>query len=170
MKIEQAEIILKKLIGKSIPLENTNKYNKGKFGHSLEKFLQLKLGSHHLDFENGELKSCASKNNKLKEDFKICKKWDKTYIKEKINNMLIVIYDYDTQIILSVKIFNILAHPIVSKQFDLEIDWLLKQIDIRKVSQKDTDVFVAKTNDTGNKDINDRALYIARAPARIFRL
>lgn len=163
MKLEQALEILTPMVGQTIEI-NENVANKGKFGHALEKFLELNLGSHHLDFEDGELKTCAVRNGKMKEDFKICKVWDKEYIESKLANMLLVVYDFDTEVIQIVKQIKILEHPIVRKQFDLDIDWLLAQPDINLVSQRATPVFVAKTNDTGRKAINERACYIAAAP------
>ena len=75
-----------------------------------------------------------------------------------------LIYDYETGEILSVKQLSILKHSIIRKQFDKDLSYLLAQPDINLVSQKDTDVFVAKTNDSGKKAINERALYIAGAP------
>ena len=163
MQLLQALEILTPMVGQTIEI-NENVANKGKFGHALEKFLELNLGSHHLDFEDGELKTCAVRNGNMKEDFKICKVWDKDYIESKLANMLLVLYDYDTGEIQSVQQMSILGHPIIRSQFDKEVDWLLEQPNINLISQRDTEVFLAKTNDTGNKVINDRALYIARAP------
>lgn len=163
MKLQQALEILTPMVGQTIEI-NENVANKGKFGHALEKFLELNLGSHHLDFEDGELKTCAVRNGKMKEDFKICKVWDKEYIESKLANMLLVLYDYDTGEIVSVQQMSILDHPIIRSQFDKELNWLLDQPNINLVSQSATQVFVAKTNDTGKKAINDRALYIAGAP------
>ena len=65
MKLQEAYDILQTMVGETIEIDE-NKANKGKFGHALEKFLELNLSSHPKDFEDGELKSCASKNNKLK--------------------------------------------------------------------------------------------------------
>ena len=79
--------------------------------------------------------------------------------------MLVVVYDYDTGEIESIQQLSILDHPIVRKQFDTDLDYILSQPDPDLVSQKETDVFVAKTNDTGNKKVNQRACYIAGAPA-----
>lgn len=165
MKLQEAHELLFPLIGSTINTENENVANKGKFGHSLEKFLKLNLGSHHLDFDDGDLKVCAVRNGKIKEDFKICKKWNKQYILEKLTNMLVVVYDYNTGEIESIQQLSILDHPIVRKQFDTDLDYILSQPDPDLVSQKETDVFVAKTNDTGNKEVNQRACYIAGAPA-----
>jgi hypothetical protein len=163
MKLREAYNLLTPLIGKTLEI-NENPANKGKFGHALEKHLKLNLGSHHLDFDDGELKSCAIKNGKMKEDFKICKVWNKEYIETKLANMLLVAYDYDTGEIQLVQQMFILEHPVIRKQFDKDLAYLIAQPDINLVSQKETDVFVAKTNDSGNKEINERALYIAGAP------
>jgi hypothetical protein len=163
MKLREAYNLLTPLIGKTLEI-NENPANKGKFGHALEKHLKLNLGSHHLDFDDGELKSCAIKNGKMKEDFKICKVWNKEYIETKLANMLLVAYDYDTGEIQLVQQMSILEHPVIRKQFDKDLAYLIAQPDINLVSQKETDVFVAKTNDSGNKEINERALYIAGAP------
>ena len=164
MKFEEALKILTPLIGQTIDIAGEKKNNKGRYGHALEKQLRLNLGSHHLDFEDGELKTYAIKNGKMKEDFKICKKWDKEYIESKLANMVLVVYDYDTKVIASVQHLSILEHPVIRKQFDKDLAYLLAQPDINLVSQSETDVFVAKTNDSGNKEINERALYIAGAP------
>lgn len=163
MKLREAYNLLTPLIGKTLEI-NENPANKGKFGHALEKHLKLNLGSHHLDFDDGDLKSYAIRFGKVKEDFKICKKWDLEYIMSKLTNMLLVAYDYDTGEIQSVQQMSILEHPVIRKQFDKDLAYLLAQPDINLVSQKETDVFVAKTNDSGKKFINERALYIAGAP------
>ena len=165
MKLQEAYDILSSLVGDIINVENEKKGNKGKYGHAIEKLLHLNLGSHARDFEDGELKTCAAFNGKMRDDFKICKVWDKEYAEKKLENLLVLIYDYKTAEILAVKQFSILKHPIVRKQFDKDLSYLLAQPDINLVSQKDTDVFVAKTNGSGKKAINERALYIARAPA-----
>jgi hypothetical protein len=165
MKLQEAYELVLPMRESTINIEKETVANKGKFGHALEKFLELNLGSHHLDFEDGDLKVCAIRNGKIKEDFKICKKWDKQYILEKLKNILLVVYDYDTGKIDSVQQLSILDHPIVRKQFDIDLDYILSQPDPNLVSQSETDVFVAKTNDTGNKEVNQRACYIAGAPA-----
>jgi hypothetical protein len=153
------------LIGSVIDTSAENKNNKGKLGHTIEKLIKLKLGSHHLDFEDGELKTVPISKGKVKEDFKICKKWDKGYIESKLEQMLVVTYDDSLSLILDVKIYRLLDHPIIKSWFNKEIDWLLEQPDINLVSQTETEVFIAKTNDTGNKAVNSRALYISGAVA-----
>ena len=166
MKLQEACDILQSMIGEVIDVSEENPNNKGRYGHAVEKMLGLKLGSHHIDFEDGELKTAPFKGNKIKEDWKICKKWNKQYIEEKLYNVLLVVYDYDTGIILSATCLgNLLDHPIIRKQFDTDLDYILSQPDPDLVSQTETDVFVAKTNDKGNKKINQRACYIAGAPA-----
>jgi len=163
MKLEEAHNLLTPLIGQTLEI-NENVANKGKFGHALEKFLKLNLGSHHLDFEDGELKTCAIKNGKMKEPLKICKVWDKEYIETKLANMLLVVYEYETGKVQFIKQIKLLEHKIIRKHFDKELSWLLAQPDVNLVSESDTEVFIAKTNDTGKKAINARALYIAAAP------
>lgn len=163
MKLIEAFNIIKKYEGSNINqlLEQENIYNKGNFGHAIEKLLSLKLGSHHLDFEDGELKTATISESKvLKEDFKIAKKWDKTYIEDKLSNNLVVVRDSNNTIV-RVCILNILKHPIYKKYFDIEFDRIINNMDT--ISQKDTVIWVAKTNDTGNKVKNDRALYLSRA-------
>jgi hypothetical protein len=44
MKLQEAQELLLPLIGSTINTENENVANKGKFGHSLEKFLKVNLG------------------------------------------------------------------------------------------------------------------------------
>lgn len=163
MKLEQALKILTPMVGQTIEI-NENVANKGRFGHALERFLELNLGSHHLDFEDGELKTCAVRDGKMKEPLKICKVWDKEYIESKLANMLLVVYDFDTRKIQIVKQVKLLEHELVRKQFDLELDWLLAQPNVNLVSESATEVFIAKTNDRGNKLVNERACYIAAAP------
>lgn len=161
MRILEAFEILKTLEGsnlKSIGLTS----NKGRWGHTVEKYLGLKLGSHHLDFEDGELKTATiTKNGTLKEDFKIAKVWDKNYLIEKMANILLVVRDLDANIV-AVKIIKPLSHPIYKKYFDIELE-TINSIGLDNISQSDTNIWVAKTNDTGNKKVNSRALYLSRA-------
>lgn len=163
MEILEAFHTLKQYEGNNIKqiLEKENICNKGNFGHSVEKLLGLKIGNHHLDFEDGELKTASITNTGvLKEDFKIAKKWDKQYIETKLANNLVVVRDVNNTII-RVSIINFLAHPIYKKYFDIEFSYIEKNID--SISQRDTVIWVAKTNDSGLKSKTDRALYLSRA-------
>lgn len=161
MKILEAYKILK-------PLENTSLAslglltNKGVWGHTIEKYLSLKLGSHHLDFDDGELKTATvQKNGTLKEDFKIAKVWDKQYLEEKMASILLVVRDINNNII-KVKVVKPLQHPVYKKYFDIELN-KISTIGLESISQSDTIIWVAKTNDTGKKVVNARALYLSRA-------
>ena len=169
MTLEEARDILLPLVGKTIDASDFSEKNKGKYGHAVEKMLGLDLGSHALDFINGELKTTgviiANGKYKVKEDFKICKVWDKNYIEAKLKNMLVLCYDYHTKEIVSVQVYNILEHPLVREQFDKDVDWLLKQPDINVVSASATSVFIAKTNGKGRGAPIERGCYIAGAPA-----
>jgi len=169
MTLEEARDILLPLVGQTIDASDFGNKNKGKYGHAVEKMLGLNLGSHALDFLNGELKTTGivkvKDQYKVKEDFKICKVWDKNYIEAKLKNMLVLCYDYHTKEIISVQVYNILEHPLVREQFDKDVDWLLEQPDINVVSQTATPVFVSKTNGKGGNAPKERACYIAGAPA-----
>lgn len=163
MKIYEAFEVLKQYENQNINeiLYKENIFNKGNFGHSIEKLLNLKQGSHHLDFEDGELKTATISNTGfIKEDFKIAKKWDKHYLIQKMTNNLVVVRDLNNTII-SVQLIDFLSHPVYRKYFDIELEKIISNIST--ISQKDTVIWIAKTNDTGNKKINDRALYLSRA-------
>lgn len=161
MNIAEAQnLILENLLYKNISTINEDKNNKGNFGHTIEKLLNLKLGSHHLDFTDGDLKTGTLKNGQLKDDFKIAKSFDKEYLRQKMN-MLVVLRDQDNNIVYSEHV-NILDHPIYEKYFEKEID-RINEIGIDNISQSDTVIFVAKTNDTGKKEKSNRALYVSRA-------
>jgi hypothetical protein len=50
MKLQEAYELVLPMRESTINIEKETVANKGKFGHALEKFLELNLGSHHLDF------------------------------------------------------------------------------------------------------------------------
>ena len=87
MKIREALPELVKLKGQKLSdvvnnLPQDLKTNKGQTGQILEKYLGLKLSPSHLDFEDGELKTNKTLNNKPAETIFI------TQIKSEIDNLL----------------------------------------------------------------------------------
>lgn len=158
MKIIEAFNKLKPLEGQILP--QTASTNKGRFGQQLEIFLGLSLGPNKLDFEDGELKTVTLKSNGLiKEDLKIAKVWNKNYLEEKLDNLLIVVKDTSNKIILT-KLVKPLSNPVYKKYFNIEYEKIMT-IGLDKISQSDTAMWVAKTNDTGKKERNERAFYLA---------
>jgi hypothetical protein len=156
--IEEAYEILLKAKGIKINGKNADK---GSAGKKVEELLGLKASSKQLDFSNGELKTITLNNKgSVKEDLKIARKWDKTYIKQKLENILLVIKDHN-DVIEDVKLIKILDNKVYSKYFDIEFDKIM-HIGLDNISQSDTIVWVAKTNDTGKKEKNARAFYLSR--------
>lgn len=158
MKILEAYNILKNLEGQYLSILTSG--NKGHWGQELERFLGMSLNSKQLDFEDGELKTVTLKaNGVIKEDLKIAKVWDKQYLEKKLETLLVVVRDTSNKII-SVQLVKPLLHPIYRKYFNIEYD-VIMNIGLDAISQKNTAVWVAKTNDTGNKSINSRAFYLS---------
>lgn len=137
---------------------NLNSKDKGSWGKALEIWLGLRNGSHKLDFSDGELKTGTIKKNRLAEDFRICNVWDKKYIREKCNNVLVVLKD-ESGIIRYVEKMNLLSHPIYSKLFEEEFDKIMK-IGLSKVSQSDTNIWIAKSQSVVGAP-KSRSLYIS---------
>ena len=163
MKLQDAHRRLIEHIGKPINTEGEVSTNKGAVGISLEKFLGLKQGNNPLDFEDGELKTFhLNERGAVKEDFRICSKWDKEYIKAKIANILVVGINTDN-IIVFCEVIHPLEHPIYSKYFDEEVDKILEK-GPTKCSQKDTEIWIAKTQGRGHGS-KSRSLYISRPAA-----
>lgn len=159
LTVDNAYEILKGYIGEKF-VSNVST-NKGGIGHSIEKKLGIPISSRHLDLVDGELKTVSLRGNVVKEDLKLAKKWDKQYLKQKLDNLLIVVLNED-KVVVDVQKHSPLKNSTFSKYFDLEYD-KIESIGLDKISQRDTIIFVAKTNDSGKKEKNDRALYMSRA-------
>lgn len=131
--------------------------NKGGNGVGLEKLLGLPQGPHACDFADGELKTATLNPTEtgLKDDFRITTKWDIEYILAKMRNMIVVTISQDN-FIRGVYHLNILDDPKVLECLHREFN-KIKQIGLDKISQSDTNFFVAKTQN------HSRSLYIARA-------
>lgn len=158
---KEAEKFYKNLIGQKI--KTKNKKNKGEFGQLVEDKIGNAPSTTQLDLVDGEIKTvCLTPDNQIKEDLKIAKVWDKKYLKEKMENLLIVVRNKDN-IILDVKLCSPLSNPTFLKYFHSEFDKITEEIGLDNISQRDTIVWVAKTNDTGKKEKNARAFYLARA-------
>ena len=159
MLIEEAYEILSKAKGTKIESKNADK---GIAGKKVEELLGLKASSKQLDFSNGELKTITLNNKgSVKEDLKIAKRIeDKVYLKKKLENILFVIKDHN-DFIVDVKVIKILDNEVYLKYFDIEHDKIMR-IGLDNISQSDTIVWVAKTNDTGKKEKNERAFYLSR--------
>mgnify|MGYP003660789574 FL=1 len=158
--MDEAEIFYRNIIGQKI--KTKSKKNKGEFGQLVEYKIGLTPSSAHLDLDDGEIKTvCLKPNKQVKEDLKIAKVWDKDYLEKKMKNLLVIVRDTENTI-LSVKRCSPLNNPTFLKYFNSEFEQIMK-IGLDKVSQSDTIVWVAKTNDTGKKEKNARAFYLARA-------
>mgnify|MGYP001273792564 FL=1 len=158
--IDEAEIFYRNMIGLKIPTKT--KKNKGEFGQLVESAIGHAPSSAHLDLDDGEIKTvCLKPNNQVKEDLKIAKVWDKDYLEKKMKNLLVIVRDTENTII-DVKRCSPLNNPTFLKYFNSEFEQIMK-IGLDKVSQSDTIVWVAKTNDSGKKQKNARAFYLARA-------
>ena len=131
--------------------------NKGGNGVGLEKRLGLPQGSHACDFADGELKTATlnSTETGLKDDFRISSVWRDGYNEKKMGNMIVVTISQDG-FIRGAYHLKILDDPKVKTVYDREFN-KIKQIGLDKISQSDTNFFVAKTQN------HSRSLYIARA-------
>ena len=131
--------------------------NKGGNGVGLEKLLGLPQGSHACDFADGELKTATLNLTEtgLKDDFRISSVWRDGKKKKKMGNMIVVTVSQDG-FIRGVYHLKILDDPKVKTVYDREFN-KIKQIGLDKISQRDTNFFVAKTQN------HSRSLYIARA-------
>lgn len=167
MLLDEAYVAFRSQMGKKIPI-NEHRKNKGAFGHSAEKFKGMPLGSHHLDFEDGELKTGQiTRRNQLKEDFRVCSVWDKQYQIDKMKNTLVVLRDMDN-VIVYVEKMDLIANPVYYKYYHSEYDKIM-DIGLDNVSQSDTCVWVAKTQSQGGDAPKKRSLYMARSFAsRLF--
>jgi len=158
--IKEAEKFYKSIIGQKV--KTKNKKNKGEFGQLVEDKIGNTPSIAQLDLVDGEIKTvCLTPDNQIKEDLKIAKVWDKEYLEKKMENLLIVVRDKD-ETILDVRLCKPLSNPVFLKYFNSEFEQIMK-IGLDKVSQSDTVVWVAKTNDSGKKEKNARAFYLARA-------
>ena len=123
----------------------------------LKKLLGLPQGSHACDFADGELKTATLNLTEtgLKDDFRISSVWRDGYNEKKMGNMIVVTVSQDG-FIRGVYHLKILDDPKVKTVYDREFN-KIKQIGLDKISQRDTNFFVAKTQN------HSRSLYIARA-------
>lgn len=144
------------LVGQRL-VNNEKPNNKGGLGISLEKTIGLPQGPHACDFADGELKTAKlnPKKTGLKDDFRLTANWDKKYILKKISNMLVVTITQDG-IIDNVYHLNMFDNPKVMPVFLREYNFIMEK-GLDKISQSDTNFFVAKTQN------HTRSLYIARA-------
>lgn len=147
-------------------LAKSTQKNKGANGVALEKLLGIKPGTKQLDFEDGELKTFSvNEKGEVKEDFRICSKWDKNYIKEKLKNVLVVGRNAAGQI-QHCKIIRPLENPIFKEYFDKEVDLIISKGPMN-CSQKDTAIWIAKTQGPGGSAKKTRSLYISRPAANV---
>lgn len=159
MKILDAYKILKKDITLSIESEHIN--NKGAVGHQVEKLLGLKLNSNLRDFDDGELKTFHYNNkNQVKEDFRITTIWDLDKIEKKLSNVLVVGFDSSNNFTY-VEILRPLENTFILKKLREEVAFILEKGPMN-CSQKDTDVFISKTQGRGGDAPKTRSLYISR--------
>ena len=163
MKTEEAYNLITPYVhsAECVLAESTQK-NKGANGMALEKILGIKPGTKQLDFEDGELKTFSiNEKGQVKEDFRICSIWEKDYIKKKLENILVVGRNLAGQIVYC-KILRILEeNPIFKEYFDKEVDWIISKGPMN-CSQKDTEIWVSKTQGKGGEAKKTRSLYISR--------
>lgn len=143
-------------------IEHEHIDNKGAMGHVLEKLLGLKLGSDRLDLRDGELKTFHyNERNAVKEDFRITSVWNLDEIKEKLDCLLVVGASCPNNQIVFVKIVKPLENPFFLKQLEIEVPFIMEKGPMN-CSQKDTNVFIAKTQGKGGDAPKTRSLYISR--------
>ena len=166
MKLQEAyDKIIPYLSTKEAVLDKSTQKNKGANGIALQEILSLPQNNDRLDFEDGELKTFTVQNNgTVKEDFRICSVWDKSEIRKKLSTVLVVGRNELGQIVYC-KIHKILdENPLFNEYFDKELDLILEQGPMN-VSQKDTEIWVAKTQGKGGNAPKTRSLYISRPAA-----
>jgi len=166
MKIREAYEKLIELKDSSFLLDKSTKSNKGANGTFLEEVLGLKPGNARLDFEDGELKTFSlNDKGQVKEDFRICSVWDKDEIIKKLSNILAVGRDNLTGEIIYCEFHKILEeNPKFNEYFHKEVDWIISKGPMN-VSQKDTEIWVSKTQGEGGEAKKTRSLYISRPAA-----
>lgn len=153
--LKEGYLAIEGLVGQRL-VNNEKPNNKGGLGISLEKTLGLPQGSHQCDFADGELKTAKlnPKKTGLKDDFRLSAKWDIKYIIEKVSNMIVVTITQD-DIIDNVYHLNMFDNPKVMDVLLREFNFIMEK-GLDKISQSDTNFFVAKTQN------HSRSLYIAR--------
>ena len=151
MKLKEGYKKLKKLENKTFGMLNLDceLLNKGRAGQLLETKIGLKSGNHHLDFEDGELKShkCELKNTKIvpKETIAL------TIISS--NNVDDYLESSFSKSLLGSKISNLLLVPVIKvkeKKGLVPFEWFVKNVTLfkskkfQKELEEDYDFIISK--------------------------